>query len=349
MYPNWKPEKSQDGMYGVTIHRAGAWLRYPANSILRRAVLELWYSLHSMWTTLKIRKEVDFAIFIFPPSLYALSTTIFLPKSVTTIGIIHDLQSVYASLKNGLFSKLLTRIIHAIENKSFRQCKRLIFLSESMRRGCLKTSSLEESRTICFYPFVTLLPKSPSSQNLADIFPPSGKSLVYSGALSEKQAPDLLIKFMLSVLETYQDFRALIFSQGPDFERLKLKHDHPRLIFLPLVPQEHLPELLKKSDIQIIPQAAGTSGGSLPSKLPNLIQAGCKILCITDENSELGRIVSEYSLGYASYTWNTNKNLEAVKFLANIPRLSTTNDKEIANRFLLDNLISYISSAKESE
>ena len=48
VYPSWRPQPSSVSLPGVHIIRGGANVRYPHRSILRRAVLELWFA-HFVW------------------------------------------------------------------------------------------------------------------------------------------------------------------------------------------------------------------------------------------------------------------------------------------------------------
>jgi hypothetical protein len=66
-------------------------------------------------------------------------------------------------------------------------------------------------------------------------------------------------------------------------------------------------ELYKRSSVQIIPQMPGTSKGSLPSKLPNLLYAGCSILAITDKGSEIERLFKKYNLNTVVTLWDNEE------------------------------------------
>ena len=60
----------------------------------------------------------------------------------------------------------------------------------------------------------------------------------------------------------------------------------------PIFGKEHDSPMKKPSEI--IPQSPGSSAGSLPSKLPNLVFSKTKILAITDSNSDLEKIIKIY-------------------------------------------------------
>ena len=81
-------------------------------------------------------------------------------------------------------------------------------------------------------------------------------------------------------------------------------HDSSKIFCHSLVKRENLEELYKRSDVQIIPQKEGTTVGSLPSKLPNLLASDCKVFLITDLNSELHKLFQKHNLDFVSTSWD---------------------------------------------
>ena len=67
--------------------------------------------------------------------------------------------------------------------------------------------------------------------------------------------------------------------------------------------KENLEELYSKSSVQIIPQKENTSKGSLPSKFPNLLASGCKVLVITDPESEIEELFINNNLDLVVTNW----------------------------------------------
>jgi hypothetical protein len=114
------------------------------------------------------------------------------------------------------------------------------------------------------------------------------------------------------------------------------------IYFHELVPLKNLRELYERSDIQIIPQQEGSSGGSLPSKLPNLVKSSCKLLLITDKDSEIQQLFEHYNLGGVVTEWKNEilySMLEKLFFESN-------EEKEINSNFV-DELFSIKSLIKE--
>jgi glycosyltransferase involved in cell wall biosynthesis len=121
--------------------------------------------------------------------------------------------------------------------------------------------------------------------------------VVYSGALGDKQNPDALLAFLADVRLRHPNVRCHVFSAGPYFKRLKTTYTIRGVDFHDLVKDEDLSELYARSSVQVIPQASGTSHGSLPSKLPNLLAAGVPIFAICDECSEISSILDASGAG----------------------------------------------------
>ena len=67
--------------------------------------------------------------------------------------------------------------------------------------------------------------------------------------------------------------------------------------FLPMQPEERLPHSLTVGDIALVAQAPGSEHLSLPSKTYSFMAAGCAILAITDEQSDLASLVTKYAIG----------------------------------------------------
>ncbi len=306
-YPNWKPKKSNIQIEGVTIIRGGGAIRYSNKIILRRIILELWYTFFVLIKIFKLQKKIDIIIPVFPPSLAFYTILLFIKKRMVKIGMVHDLQEVYSSNKKGSIHKIIRFFIHKIEKRVFKSCDRLIFLSNEMKETAKGHYNLDEKKLIVQYPFIAYK-KNEISNDLEELMPKDKTHIVYSGALGEKQNPQKVYDLFNYSSNRIKNTLFHFFSQGTIFNNLKSENKNDKIKFHDLVPSENLEELYKKSAIQIIPQLPGTSKGSLPSKLPNLLSAGCNILAITDKGSEIEKLFKKYKLNTVVTLWN-NKEL----------------------------------------
>lgn len=305
LYPSWMPEVSDAKLESIIIQRGGGNIHYPGSNILRRLVLELWYAWHVFKNIFKNRKSFDYVIPVFPPSLFFLLTIALLASSTKKVGIVHDLQGVYAKRQRTLASSLINVVIKYVEAKCFSCCDRVIFLSHSMADRATSDYSLNESDVRICYPFITLNEYSSTTNDLALTINSESVNVVYSGALSEKQNPFILLKFMENLMSCDARIRCHIFSEGPVFAELSQKSSV--VGFHDLVSTDQIGELYSRSSVQIIPQANGTADGSLPSKLPNLMASGVPIFAICEPGSEVGHIVNLFDAGVVAESWNVEE------------------------------------------
>ena len=339
-YPSWKSIKSNEQIEGVTIIRGGNTLIYPKKTIFRRMVLEVGFAFFVLKKLRKVQKNKDIIMPVFPPSLAFYLLLPFLNREVRKVGMIHDLQEIYSSNKKGFLNKGVKYFIHKIEKKCFNFCDKLIFLSNEMKETAVELYQLDPIKSAVQYPFITL--KNTITNQLTTVLKPENTNVVYSGALGEKQNPTGLYNFFNYASEIIENGVFHFFSQGEVFNQLKEENKNPKILFHDLVPKENLEELYQKSDVQILPQLSNTSRGSLPSKLPNILASGCKILVITDKNSEIENLFLSKNLHTAINSWDNEIILEALQQLL-ISNSKDHNQIKVASEiFTIDRLIQEI-------
>ena len=294
-YPEWKTRYSSEKLDGINIIRGGQKIKYSKKTSLRRVVLEIWYAFFILRNIKKHQNKIDIIIPVFPPSLAFYCASFFIKKEIKKIGIIHDLQIIYSSQKKGFLNKMITFFIKRVEKSCFKNCDTLIFLSEEMKKVALNIYKISKSKCQVQFPFTTIIDK-PLSDNLKNILPNNQHNIVYSGALGEKQNPNELLDVYDYISKNISNTICYFFSQGPIFEELNKVNSNKMIQFHPLVRKEDVQELYARSSIQIVPQSPNTSKGSLPSKLPNILASGTKILVITDKNSELEKLFNDFNL-----------------------------------------------------
>jgi colanic acid biosynthesis glycosyl transferase WcaI len=122
IYPNWRAEISNATLPGVEIIRGGGWIAYPRSMMLRRAILELWYAWFALTNYFRLGSRPGIVIPIFPPSLFFMLLHSLMPGTVCRVGIVHDLQGVYATRSSGIMSRILNGAIHFVEKFSNPCC-----------------------------------------------------------------------------------------------------------------------------------------------------------------------------------------------------------------------------------
>ncbi|PWG05596.1 glycosyltransferase [Polaribacter aquimarinus] len=301
-YPNWKIKKSNDTIKGIKIIRGGNFLSFTKKSLIRRIILEFSFTFFILRKIAKYQKGVDIVIPVFPPSFAFFTVLPFLNKSIRKTGLVHDLQEIYSENQTGFINKIVHYFIHIIEKKCYRNCDKLIFLSKEMKDKAKHLYDLTEEKLEVQYPFITI--KDKITEDISALFNKNRKSIVYSGALGEKQNPEKLLLFFNEASKKINNLDFYFFSNGEEIKKLKKINNNPKIFFHSLVKRENLEELYKRSDVQIVPQKEGTSAGSLPSKLPNLLASDCKVFLITDKNSELHKLFKKHKLDFVTTSWN---------------------------------------------
>jgi hypothetical protein len=332
IYPKWLPIKSDDQISGVIIKRGGLKIRYSSKMLVRRAVLELWFAFYVFRNIFKYRKELDIIIPVFPPSLAFYLVLPLIKKKIEKVGMVHDLQEVYSDKKKGLLNKVVGFFINKIEGSTFRGCDRLIFLSEEMKSTAQKSYKLNKDKLLVQYPFATVQMKN-ITNDLEDILPSDKKHIVYSGALGVKQNPKGVFDFFEYASENIKNAQFHFFSQGQIFDELKEKNKSNSIKFHDLVPRKNIEELYARSDVQIVPQLPFTSKGSLPSKLPNLLASGCKILLITDHGSEIQLLFNKHKLEKVVTSWDNKILLKSLCGLLEKENFNNKKQKRVATEF----------------
>ena len=336
-YPEWKIKESNEQLNGIKIIRGGKYLFFSKKTIVRRLVLELSFVFFILRKIIKHQKNKDIIIPIFPPSFAFLSILPFLNRNLKKVGMVHDLQEVYSIGKKGVVNKIVRYFIHKIEKKCYNSCNKLIFLSKEMKDQAKELYGLAENKLEVQYPFITV--KGNITNDLGHLFDKNKKHVVYSGALGEKQNPEKLLNFFQEASLEIENVMFHVFSKGEEFNKLVELNKNVNICFHDLVKKENLEELYQKSDIQIVPQKEGTSKGSLPSKLPNLLASNCKIFLITDSNSELQKLFNDNNLDSVVSTWDTKELIKSLKSLLEKP-VDFEYQKTIAKKFFtIDKMI----------
>ena len=315
----------------------GKYLVYTKKTIFRRLILEFSFAFFVLRKLRKYQKDKDLIIPIFPPSFAFYAILPFLNRKIRKVGMVHDLQEVYSEGKSGVLNKIVRFFIHKIEKKCYQNCDKLLFLSNEMKMQAAKTYSLDEQKLEVQYPFITI--KDDITNDLESVFDSNKINIVYSGALGEKQNPAQLFNFFSEASKKIENSAFYFFSEGETIQRLKKLNKNKNIFFNDLVKKENLEELYRKSSVQIIPQKEKTSKGSLPSKLPNLLASGCRVLVITDPKSEIEHFFVNNKLDLVVTSWDVEILIEKLTLLIQ-KKVDLQHQKEIARKtFTIDKMI----------
>jgi len=122
--------------------------------------------------------------------------------------------------------------------------------------------------------------------------------VLYSGNLGISYNVEILVE--VAKLVKHPDIFFLIIGNGEKFKLIQElidKHHLNNCRILPLQPVEMLPYTIGNAGLGVVSCSSDSSNYSLPSKAFSLIAASKPLLCISDKESELSRLVERYQIG----------------------------------------------------
>lgn len=263
-----------------------------------------------------------------------LGVTGFLAKRFRGAKILLSVQDIHPdlSIESGLLKKSWAiGLAKRFEKWIYRNSDEIVVISEGFKQN-LKDKDVSPARievipnwvdTKILQPFPK---KNPLSQKLS-----LDKSFVvmYSGTISLSSYLSLeKVLDAASVLKNEVGLRFVFVGDGLKKPKLVQKAKEMKLAnvtFLPFQPYEDLPFLLAASDVLIVPLDKEKTQLSVPSKLYNYIAAGRPILGLTDNASEVARIISNACCGLIAEPEDVNIIVEKI--------MEMKNSKENCERF----------------
>ena len=278
-----------------------------------------------------------------PPSLFTFPLFLFKKKS-RLITLVADLQSIHVGEGSGVIRKLIFSLIGWVERLTFNASDHLVFMSDAMLDTVGRENLDRRIGVDVCYPGVTIGKRETDTGDSLQFIESSNTNIVYSGALGEKQNPEFLYRLFAEAASLDRTLHFYVLSEGDLFERIKSMGagKGSRITFLPLVSEDDLVELYAKSNVQVVPQKPGTSDGSLPSKVPNLMSNHVPIFAITDKDGDLSNLLDQYPLG--CHTQSPDVSIaaeELVKFVQSVRARSQLdedekNEAQLSSKFSFD-------------
>ncbi len=154
-----------------------------------------------------------------------------------------------------------------------------------------------------------------------------GKFIVsFAGMMQPVQGLEVIIEAARH-LKRFNDILFLVAGEGaakPQLIRRAAKYDIKNIVFLPLLPKSEYVELLQSSDVSLVTLRKGYSQPVVPSKLIEIMAAGCPVILCVPETSDAVRIVREARCGIWVPAGDAKALADAV--------LTLYNDRELARR-----------------
>lgn len=239
-----------------------------------------------------------------PPTQGAMGAII---KKIKRVPMIYNLQDIFPdSLVGAGMTKdgsLIYRIGRIIENFTYRNCDKIIVISEDMKSNILK-KGVPEEKIIVINNWVDSDSVKPIEKDHNYLYEKYNISrdtfnVVYAGNLGYAQNIDVILQ-AASILRDNHNISFVIFGKGNQEEEYKQLANSMKLSnvrFLPLQPYSEVSYVYSLADVSIVPCKEGFGGSAMPSKTWSILATGTPIIASFDSGTELERLIVSNQLG----------------------------------------------------
>lgn len=261
-----------------------------------------------------------------PPTQGAMAAII---KKIKNVPLIYNLQDIFPDslVGSGMTKKgsLLYRIGRLIENFTYKNCDRIIVISEDMKANIIEKGVAESKVRVVnnWVDVEKVHPIKKSDNYLFDKFQiQTGKfNVVYAGNLGYAQNIEVILQ-AAEMLQKFSDIQFVIFGKGnqeEEYRRIAKKLALPNLRFFPIQPYSEVSYVYSMADISIVPCKKGFGGSAMPSKIWSILASGTPIVASFDADTELEKLVKNYELGEFVEAGNAEELANAILKMYNSP------------------------------
>lgn len=283
---------------GVSIRRV-ATTRFGRGSLPGRAIDYLSFYLAAFWRLAVLIRRTDLVVAKTDPPL--LSVVIAIVTRLRGARLINWLQDLYpevgAELGVASMRGRLGALLRAVRNRSLRSAVLDVAIGERMAER-LRAEGVPADRVVvmpnwCDDTSIFPVPRTSALRiewDLADRF-----VVCYSGNLGRAHESETMLG-AAHLLREREDIVFLMIGGGHEnaalAQRVAADELGERVRFHPYQPRERLNETLGVADLHWLSLRTALEGLIVPSKFYGILAAGRGVICVTDPDGELARIVT---------------------------------------------------------
>jgi glycosyltransferase involved in cell wall biosynthesis len=244
----------------------------------------------------------------------------------------------------------LGNIWKSVNKRVFRDAMQIFTISNGMKETILSYCPNANVKVIPLWAdsgFFEIIPKNENqflkSLGLVDKF-----IVLYSGNLGTTHDVELLVEVANEIKNENVYF--LIIGNGDKESQIRKKIQEYGLKncqLMDLQPVNMLSQTLGGASIGVVATGKGSGNLSVPSKAFSLIAAGKPLLCISDRDSELTRLVDEMEIGKSFTSDELKKMVDFISTLANdiqLQKFYELKAKEASGRYSKNNVRKFVES-----
>ena len=337
-------EKSLTNDTKLTVYRCPHYIPKKPSG-LKRVLSDLSFFISAFFQLfiLLFKKKYDYVIAVVPPFQLGLLGVLYRSvKGAKFIYHVQDLQIEAAKELNMISSKLMIKLMFAIEKLILAKADHISSISDGMIRKIIAKCNKPVISFPNWVDTITFHPISRKSQLKQQFnFSPADKIILYSGAIGEKQGLESILYAARQLNDPQVKF--VICGSGPYKEKLHdlmKKLEVQNVVFLPLQPKEKLNEFLNMADLHLVLQKRNANDLVMPSKLSTILSVGGLALVTAPKESSLYEIVSRHEMGILVEPENSTALIESIKKgLQESFGSIQDNAREFANEYLTINKV----------
>ncbi len=307
--PRPPQHREYKGMLFATQRENGAMIRrYRTNFTIHHIGRLIAWTVYTGWSYVNLLRRVkpgDVLFLRLPP--LQLGWIGRRARAKNKAGVLLSVQDIHPdlSIESGLLRKTWAiDLAQKFEKWIYRQADSIAVISEGFRQNLLeKKVNPGKLHIVPNWVDTDFLKPLPRDNYIARRFGFQKKfTVMYSGTISLSSYVTLKRVIEAAArLKEDKNFLLAIIGEGmkkPDLVDKAKELGMTNVKFLPFQPYDQLPAMLASADVLLVPLDRSKTQLSVPSKLYNYMSAGRAVLGLTDNDSEVARILQEAGGGW---------------------------------------------------
>ncbi len=208
-----------------------------------------------------------------------------------------DLYPEIAVRSGVLADSLATRLMRRMDTSTCRRAVRNVVLSSDMA-GLLADRGLDSGNVEIINNFLIHTP--PDEDVISGVWQPGEAGrILFAGNMGRFQGLDLIID-SAGEIDPDVAYEFLFLGAGEMVESLRQRAadtGNRRITFHGQVSVEAAARVMSEADIGVVSLLPGVAAAAYPSKLMTYLAAGCRIVAIVEDDTEIARFVTDNDLG----------------------------------------------------
>lgn len=298
--PKWGKILYQSEFNGVTVYHV--FMPAKGQNILLRLLAWVFFHIISIIVTLTIVPRPSIIISPSPPLTIGLCA--WLLGALYRVPFVYNVQEIYPDIAirlGAVRNRWLIALLYRLEKFIYSKSSKVTVIASRMREQLLE-KGVSNDKVFIIPNFVDVsdlvpLPKENDfsrKHNLINKFVVS-----YAGNMGPAQGLEHFIE-AAKILRDEAGICFLIMGDGILRESLRQRIEQSNLknvVFLSYQPYSIMGQAYAASDLCLVPQAIETGFEAVPSKVYRIMACARPVLAVTDQNSDLARLVCEASCG----------------------------------------------------